>query len=96
MRIAILTYLYNEMISYVYELFPNLNKLNYLDQKKIIDNNISIWASGWESALEEQKISVMTIPTNMPHFLRKWAEENGSKHTEKNQKLFYVQLLHAV
>ena len=40
MRIAILTYLYNEMISYVYELFPNLNKLNYLDQKKIIDNNI--------------------------------------------------------
>ncbi len=34
MRIAILTYLYNEMISYVYELFPNLNKLNYLDQKK--------------------------------------------------------------
>jgi len=27
----------------------------------------------------------MTIPTNMPYFLRKWAEESGSKHTEKNQ-----------
>lgn len=84
-QIAILTYLYPEMIDYVYKLYPNLNEQKFIDQKRIIDNHISIWASGWETALEEQKIPVLTIPTNMALVLKKWAEENNISRTEKSE-----------
>jgi spore maturation protein CgeB len=83
MKIAILTYLYPEMIDYLYKLFPNLHEQNHLDQKGVIDNHISIWASGWEKVLEEQNIPVLTIPTNIPMFLRKWAEENNFTLSDK-------------
>ncbi len=84
-QIAILTYLYPEMIDYVYKLYPNLNEQKFIDQKKIIDNHISIWASGWEKAMGEQKIPVLTIPTNIPKFLKKWSEENNLEITESPQ-----------
>lgn len=83
MQIAILTYLYPETIEYLYKLFPSLQEQNHINQKQIIDKHISIWASGWEKALEEQKIPVLTIPTNIPLFLRKWAEENNFPLTDK-------------
>ena len=84
-QIAILTYLYPEMIDYVYKLYPNLNEQKFIDQKKIIDNHISIWASGWEKAMGEQKIPVLTIPTNIPKFLKKWSEESNLEITESPQ-----------
>src|SRR5665811_26260 len=83
MQIAILTYLYPETIEYLYKLFPSLQGQNYINQKRVIDKHISIWASGWEKALEEQKIPVLTIPTNIPLFLKKWAEENNFPLTDK-------------
>lgn len=73
------------MIDYAYKLFPNLSEQSYIDQKKVIDNHISIWASGWENALEEKNIPVLTIPTNVPQFLKKWAEENNFQHSERLQ-----------
>lgn len=76
MRIAILTCLYPEAINYLYKLFPNLHEQSYIGQKKIIDDHISIWASGWEKALEEQEYPALTIPTNIQQFIKKWAEEN--------------------
>ena len=85
MQIAILTYLYPEMIDYVYKLYPNLNEQKFIDQKKIIDNHISIWASGWEKAMGEQKIPVLTIPINIPKFLKKWSEESNLEITESSQ-----------
>jgi spore maturation protein CgeB len=84
-QIAILTYLYPEMINYAYKLLPNLHEQSYIDQKKVIDNHISIWASGWEKALEEKNIPVLTIPTNIPQFIKKWAEENNFPHSERIQ-----------
>ena len=83
MKIAILTYLYPEMIDYLYKLFPSLPEQNLNDQKKLIDHHISIWTSGWENALEEQNIPVLTIPTNIPLFLSKWAEENNFPPSDK-------------
>jgi spore maturation protein CgeB len=85
MKIAILTYLYPEMIDYLYKLFPGLHEQNHIDQKRLIDNHISIWASGWEKALKEQNIPVLTISTNIPLFLRKWAEENNFSSSDKVQ-----------
>lgn len=73
------------MIDYVYKLFPNLHEQNYIDQKKVIDNHISIWASGWEKALEEKNIPVLTIPTNIPLLLERWAEENNLPLLERLQ-----------
>lgn len=73
------------MIDYIYKLFPNLHEQNYTDQKKAIDNHISIWASGWEKALEEKNIPVLTIPTNIPLLLEKWAEENNLPLLERLQ-----------
>lgn len=77
MQLAILTYLYPEAIDYIYKLFPNLNEQNYSEQKHAINDHISIWASGWEKAIAEKNIPVLTIPTNMPLFLKKWSEENN-------------------
>lgn len=84
-QVAILTFLYPEMIDYVYRLLPDLHKQDYINQKKVIDNHVSIWASGWENALEELNISVLTIPTNAPLFLTRWAEEHNSSLTERVQ-----------
>ena len=91
MQIAILTYLYPEMIDYLYKLFPSLHELSYLDQKRVIDNHISIWASGWEKALGERNIPVLTIPTNTPLFLSKWAEEN--KFPDSNRVQIILEML---
>lgn len=85
MRIAILTYLYPEAVEYLYNLYPHLNQQSYDNQKKIIDEQISIWASGWEKAFKEQNIPVLAIATNIPLFLRKWAEENNYTFTDRKQ-----------
>ena len=85
MRIAILTYLYSEAVSYLYNLFPNLDEQNYDEQKIIIDKHVSIWASGWENEFEKNQIPILTVPTNIPKFLKKWAKENNFSTADRAQ-----------
>jgi len=85
MKIAILTELYEATVKYLYETLPNLSKKSFLEQKEIIDNNASIWASGWEDALAKYNIEVLSIPINMPLFLASWQKENNSNAISSNQ-----------
>ena len=85
MKIAILTELYEATVKYLYESFPALDEKNFLEQKEIVDNNASIWASGWEDALAKHDIEVLSIPINLPLFLASWQKENNSYAIESNQ-----------
>ncbi len=84
MKIAILTELYEATVKYLYESFPGLDEKNFLEQKEIVDNYASIWASGWEDALTKHEIEVLSIPINLPLFLISWQKENNSSAVESN------------
>jgi len=90
MKIAILTELYEATVKYLYETFPHLNEKSFQEQKEIIDNNASIWASGWEDALLKHNIEVLGIPVNLSLFLKSWQKENNSSALGSNQILLDI------
>jgi spore maturation protein CgeB len=77
MKIAIVTILYKSSIKDLYAKNSALASLPYHDQKKIVDSNISLWASSWEQALTAKGYEVFTIPVNVVALQRKWANDHG-------------------
>jgi spore maturation protein CgeB len=82
MKILLVTVIYKNNVKQIYNKYPQLSKLSYSEQKKIVDKEISIWASGWENALTKKKYEVFTIPVNVAHMQRKWAQENKTKYID--------------
>jgi spore maturation protein CgeB len=76
MRIALLTVIYKNTIRSVYNSKPELKTLSYLEQKKVVDREISVWASGWENALIKKGFEFLSIPINVKPMQLKWAKEN--------------------
>jgi spore maturation protein CgeB len=78
MKILLVTVVYKNNVKQIYNKYPQLSKLSYSEQKKIVDKEISIWASGWENALAKNNYEVFSIPINVAPMQKKWAEENGT------------------
>ncbi|MGA7838411.1 MAG: glycosyltransferase [Ignavibacteriaceae bacterium] len=79
MKIALLTILYKNSVSRIYDSRPELAMSSYSKQKQIVDKEASIWASGWEDALIKNNHEVFTIPINVLPMQQKWAKEQNVK-----------------
>jgi hypothetical protein len=77
MKIAIVTVIYKDTVEAFIRKHPAIHEYSYVEIKRLVDREISIWASGWEDALTPMGYEVFTIPINVPQLQYAWANEQN-------------------
>jgi spore maturation protein CgeB len=77
MKIAILTFLYRQSLDAFYSTHPSIGSVPYSEHCRLLNDTMSLWASGWDHALSESGFEVLNIAVNAQPLLASWAAENS-------------------